>query len=404
MDAPPGRPGYHIRTGASNVSMEDIVNMAMDTAVNGPVNAKKIIRDACRNSHAVLSGCDKRSLGGAPEFVIAAEGFPHFVNLLPGCAAAEFRAKYARQLFRTLFADAPQSLCNVICVKPAKYTVDDVESLIADSGAVRRTTGDEFISLYDVIDLVIGRNDHVVAEKAFFAMRDSFLDVRAIKVQHSVFGSGPSEPVVSSDDLTVIFNRADEDVMREFLEDHKFYSAPLALCRDVIMADPPAAVPVPASQSPAAAFSRAIFGDEGKMITEMREDGYINATKMCKSAGKEFNDFKSLQSTKTLVARLQSKYPWIPGVFIITRGRNGGAWVCARISLDLARWCSPTFADAVADVVLRYSRGEITTEESQQVAATLVATVCPTRPALSGHSADAHPNIRVKRQHREEPA
>ena len=51
----------------------------------------------------------------------------------------------------------------------------------------------------------------------------------------------------------------------------------------------------------------------GINILSRPEDGFINATAMCKAGGKEFSNWKSLESTKELVNELENKLsrPWI---------------------------------------------------------------------------------------------
>lgn len=139
---------------------------------------------------------------------------------------------------------------------------------------------------------------------------------------------------------------------------------------------------VASTSSSASSFLKALYGDDGNLITEMRlSDGYINATKMCRSAGKEWHDFYRLPSTARFLKELAdsifaSEETQSPGksrsithpLVITSMGRNGGTWVHPDVGIELAGWCSVKFKVQVIGLVRRYMRGEVTTEESTQVA------------------------------------
>lgn len=87
-----------------------------------------------------------------------------------------------------------------------------------------------------------------------------------------------------------------------------------------------------------------------------REDGFINATAMCKAGKKEFKHWNSLESTKALTRALvevenadvgistSAKY----SVIDIKKGGNDkkaqGSWIHPDLAVQLAQWISPTFA------------------------------------------------------------
>ena len=57
---------------------------------------------------------------------------------------------------------------------------------------------------------------------------------------------------------------------------------------------------------------------------------------------------------------------------IMTGPNQGrGTWVHPDLAVDIARWCSPKFAVAIAQLVRRYVQGQVTTEESQAAARTV---------------------------------
>ena len=111
-----------------------------------------------------------------------------------------------------------------------------------------------------------------------------------------------------------------------------------------------------------------------------REDGFIDATALCKAGGKQFKHWFSLESTKELIDVLfeelnsigQTDDPFLktnifdfkkneqenPVPFLkvgiptskkievvqITKGRYGGSWVHPDLAVQIANWLSPTFA------------------------------------------------------------
>lgn len=113
----------------------------------------------------------------------------------------------------------------------------------------------------------------------------------------------------------------------------------------------------------------ALQADDGdNIITEMRTtDGYVNATKLCKSADKVWNKYYRNKRTQSFLAELaqggrirSSDLVQIPVV-----GSHSGTWVHPDVAIDLAAWCSAKFQVAVAKLVRRYLSGEITTHESK---------------------------------------
>lgn len=152
---------------------------------------------------------------------------------------------------------------------------------------------------------------------------------------------------------------------------------------------PVAAAPNEPSQEPAATVEASVVDDpsayaanmfaslkteDGVLITEMRKDGYVNATMMARSAGKLWADFYRLESTARFLTALKEDLqkvgpsPSIMALVQSTPGRYGGTWVHRKVAIHLAQWCSPYFAVKVADLVDRYVSGKVTTEESQAAA------------------------------------
>ena len=78
---------------------------------------------------------------------------------------------------------------------------------------------------------------------------------------------------------------------------------------------------------------------------EIREDGYFNATAMCKAFGKLPKDYLKSDSTKAFLKALESTRTnlLLPLVEVVNGGISPGTWVDRYVAIDLARWLSPQF-------------------------------------------------------------
>lgn len=86
------------------------------------------------------------------------------------------------------------------------------------------------------------------------------------------------------------------------------------------------------------------------MTSELfREDGYINATKLCQEGGKRMNDWSRLDSTKRHLKELSEELNiTVDNLVQITKGGHvtkfkQGTWIHPRLGTVLAQWISPTF-------------------------------------------------------------
>jgi len=84
------------------------------------------------------------------------------------------------------------------------------------------------------------------------------------------------------------------------------------------------------------------------IIVLSRDDGYINATQLCKAGKKKFNDWNRLESTKDLIQALESE-TGIPADLLIqsiTGGKNEDrkTWIHPDLAVQLAQWISPIFS------------------------------------------------------------
>lgn len=111
------------------------------------------------------------------------------------------------------------------------------------------------------------------------------------------------------------------------------------------------------------------------VISEMRKaDGYVNATRMCQAAGKLWgNYFQNQRTQHFLEAASTTIGKPIVELVVQQHSGNGGrhTWVHPQIAINLAAWCSAEFDAAVSSLVFRYMTGQVTTEESRAVAASL---------------------------------
>jgi len=105
---------------------------------------------------------------------------------------------------------------------------------------------------------------------------------------------------------------------------------------------------------------------------EIREDGFFNATQMCKVFSKLPKDYLKSESTKAFLEALQRQKDFCPTdlVQVVNGGLQSGTWVQKLVAIDLARWLSPEFHVQViewSEEVMsgnRPSLPEITDEES----------------------------------------
>jgi hypothetical protein len=106
---------------------------------------------------------------------------------------------------------------------------------------------------------------------------------------------------------------------------------------------------------------------QGAVIQQRLTDGYINATAMCKAAGKEWNHYQANASAKAFLTALQGS-PGISGhpiVQSILTGPNEhrGTWVHPQVAINLAQWLSAEFAVLVSEWVLEWMTGKSPTDK-----------------------------------------
>ena len=77
--------------------------------------------------------------------------------------------------------------------------------------------------------------------------------------------------------------------------------------------------------------------DDSSIIIPMREDGYINATLLCKAGRKKFNDWNRLKNTNELITALESETGFPVSQLI------EGCWIHPDLVIQMAHWISPKF-------------------------------------------------------------
>lgn len=102
---------------------------------------------------------------------------------------------------------------------------------------------------------------------------------------------------------------------------------------------------------------------DNQIINQRIEDGYVNATAMCKASKKMFADYYRLSTTKAFLEEL-SRSMGIPIDILvqqITTGLNElrGTWVHPQVAIHLAQWLSPKFAVLVTQWVMDWMSGKL---------------------------------------------
>jgi hypothetical protein len=103
----------------------------------------------------------------------------------------------------------------------------------------------------------------------------------------------------------------------------------------------------------------------GSIIDQRATDGYVNATALCKAAGKQFNDYTRLDSTKSFLTALSAKtgIPVVKNNQALIESRpgspatGGGSWVHPQVAINLGQWLSADFAVQVSEWIVDWMSG-----------------------------------------------
>lgn len=100
-----------------------------------------------------------------------------------------------------------------------------------------------------------------------------------------------------------------------------------------------------------------------EVIHQRVKDGYVNATAMCKAAGKPWADYNRLSTTSLYLEALSADMG-IPITELVQSIRGGvptmqGTWVHPQVAIHLAQWLSPEFAVKVTKWVFDWMSGKV---------------------------------------------
>lgn len=99
----------------------------------------------------------------------------------------------------------------------------------------------------------------------------------------------------------------------------------------------------------------------GELIPQRAKDGYVNATALCKAAGKQWKHYNENKTTKDFITELSSEVG-IPATELIQTNTGGnpklqGTWVHPYVAINLGQWLSPQFAVQVSKWVTEWMMG-----------------------------------------------
>ena len=100
---------------------------------------------------------------------------------------------------------------------------------------------------------------------------------------------------------------------------------------------------------------------QGGIIYQRPKDGYINATAMCQSAGRQFGHYRENKSAKEFLSELAFAIG-IPITELVQSVIGGdplfqGTWVHPQVAIHLGQWVSPAFAVQVSQWVYDWMSG-----------------------------------------------
>ena len=104
--------------------------------------------------------------------------------------------------------------------------------------------------------------------------------------------------------------------------------------------------------------------DDGDVIHQRPQDGYVNATELCHRAGKLFGHYNEAIQTKAFLEELSLDIGIpISNLVQVVRGRGDrveqGTWVHPRVAINLGQWLSPSFAVKVSEWVFDWMEGRL---------------------------------------------
>ena len=102
---------------------------------------------------------------------------------------------------------------------------------------------------------------------------------------------------------------------------------------------------------------------EGEIVAQRPRDGYIDATAMCKAAGRPLSGYLRIDTTKAFLKALSSDVQICTSDLVQTI-KGGipdmqGTWVHPQVAINLGQWLSPEFAVTVSRWVFDWIDGKV---------------------------------------------
>ena len=106
---------------------------------------------------------------------------------------------------------------------------------------------------------------------------------------------------------------------------------------------------------------------DNNLVCQRKDNGYINATALCKACDRKIATYLRADSTKEFLNALSLEVQICTSNLTITvQGRGDkiqqGTWVHPYVAINLAQWASPKFAVAVSKWVFDWVNGQKTPE------------------------------------------
>lgn len=104
---------------------------------------------------------------------------------------------------------------------------------------------------------------------------------------------------------------------------------------------------------------------DNNLVCQRKDNGYINATALCKACNRQIFDYFRLDTTNAFINELSSETGYPVSELKITIkgfGVQQGTWVHPYVAINLAQWASPKFAVAVSKWVFDWFNGQKTPE------------------------------------------
>ena len=105
---------------------------------------------------------------------------------------------------------------------------------------------------------------------------------------------------------------------------------------------------------------------DGAIIPQRPRDGYIDATRLCKQAGKLFGNYNQTAQTQAFLSELSAVIgiPITALVQVVQVVQGGqpelqGTWVHPKVAVHLGQWLSPAFAVQVSEWVFDWMSGNV---------------------------------------------